>query len=341
MSSAATRRVFFDHDGGVDDFVALGLLLSQTAPMRTPINAVGDRVIEIIGISITPADTYIEPAIESTLRYLDLTHNSHIPVAAGTLNGYTEFPHDWRLDAYKISSQPQLHQQSVPRVARVVPGISGQALMLQTLQNVTGKVDVLLTGPFTNLAWCLEQDASIVDKIDCVIAMAGAVDVAGNVLPQHTQPGETHDKSAEWNVYWDAAAAHVVLSGRFPSLVVRIVSLDATNLVPITAAFLHEFGAQYAYPLSALAGNAYALVSANILRTSLHYFAWDVLTALWLLRPDIFEWTPRHIRVHTAEPSYGRTEPVASDTPNTKAVLVAKPVDPANFYRSTLTAFRC
>jgi purine nucleosidase len=337
----SVRRVFFDHDGGVDDFVALALLLSQTAPMRTPTNAVGDRVIDLLGISITPADTYIEPAIESTLRYLDLTHNSHVPVAAGTIDGYTEFPHDWRLDAYKISSQPQLHQQSVPRVARVVPGTTGQELMLRTLQNAVAKVDVLLTGPFTNLAWCLEQDPSIVDKIDCVIAMAGAVDVAGNVLPQHTKPGETHDKSAEWNVYWDATAAHVVLSGRFPSLTVRIVSLDVTNQVPITAAFLHEFGAQYAYPLSALAGNAYALVSANILRTSLHYFAWDVLTALWLLRPDFFEWSPRHIRVHTAEPSYGRTEPVPNDTPNTKAVLVAKHVDPANFYRATLTAFRC
>src|SRR4051812_22597356 len=105
--NTAPRKVFFDHDGGVDDFVALALLLSQTAPMRTPVNAVGDRVIELIGISITPADTYLEPAVAATLRYLDLTHNSHVPVAGGTLRGYTDFPHEWRLDAYKIAAQPQ------------------------------------------------------------------------------------------------------------------------------------------------------------------------------------------------------------------------------------------
>lgn len=339
--TSKTKRVFFDHDGGVDDYVALGLLVSQTKSMRCAENAVGEHTIEIVGISVTEADCFIEPAVDATLRILDLSGNVDVPVAASTLYGADKFkfPSDWRLDAFKVAAAPQLHQQSVVRRARVVPGVTGQELMLRTLQEATEPVHLLLTGPFTTLAWCLRRDPSIVAKIGSVIAMAGAVHVKGNVLDQHLQPTATHDGSAEWNVFWDAEAARVVLC-EFPALTVRIVSLDVTNGVPIRGDFIERIGAQYAYPLSQLIGNAYALVACNIFRTGLSYFAWDVLTALWLLRPDFFEWEPTHLRVHVDEPSTGRTEPVAVDTPNTKAVLVAKNVDPNNFYTAALTAFR-
>lgn len=333
------KRVFFDHDGGVDDYVALGLLLSQSASMRTAVNAVGEHVIELVGIAVVDADCFVEPAVEATLRYLDLTGNSHVPVAASTLHGPTEFPTDWRLDAFKISAQPQLHQPKFAHKARTAP-MTGQELMLKSLRDAAAPIDVLITGPFSNLAWCLQQDPSIVSKINSVVAMAGAVHVAGNVLKQHIRPTETHDGSAEWNVYWDARAAEVVLC-EFPDLLVRIVSLDVTNHVPIEKPFLVALGAQYDYAMSQLVGNAYALVSANILRTGLCYFGWDVVASLWLLRPDFFTWEEAHIRVHTAEPSMGRTEPVPADTPRTKRVLVAKHVEPSNFYTSTLTAFRC
>lgn len=336
---SASKKVFFDHDGGVDDFVALGLLLSQTASMRSTSNAVGDHVIELVGVAVVDADCFVEPAIEATLRYLDLTGNSHVPVAASTLRGPTEFPQDWRLDSFKISAQPQLHQPKFARSARVA-ALTGQELMLKALREATAPIDVLITGPFSNLAWVLQQDPSVVSKISCVIAMAGAVHVAGNVLKQHIRPTETHDGSAEWNVFWDARAAEVVLCD-FPDLLVRIVSLDTTNQVPIGKDFLVSLGAQYDFPVSQLIGNAYALVSVNILRTGLHYFAWDVLTALWLLRPDFFTWEEVHIRVHVAEPSVGRTEPVPADTPRTKRVLVAKHVEPSNFFSSVLTAARC
>ena len=81
-----------------------------------------------------------------------------------------------------------------------------------------------------------------------VVAMAGAVDVPGNVQSIHIKQGEVHDNSAEWNVYWDPDAAKVVLE-EHPSLNVRLFSLDATNHVPITPAFLVAFGAQYRYKM--------------------------------------------------------------------------------------------
>ena len=63
--------VFFDHDGGLDDYLSLLLLLTYD--------------IDLLGISITPADTLLEGAVPSTRKILDLAGRSAITVAAGTL----------------------------------------------------------------------------------------------------------------------------------------------------------------------------------------------------------------------------------------------------------------
>lgn len=57
MSSVLPRRVLFDHDGGIDDLLSLLLLL------RLP-------NIELVGITITPADCYPQEALLSTKKFL-------------------------------------------------------------------------------------------------------------------------------------------------------------------------------------------------------------------------------------------------------------------------------
>ncbi len=51
------KAVIFDHDGGIDDLLSLLLLL------RLP-------NIEVIGVSITPADCYPDDALISTKKFL-------------------------------------------------------------------------------------------------------------------------------------------------------------------------------------------------------------------------------------------------------------------------------
>jgi len=73
--------VYFDHDGGLDDFLSLLLLLSY------------DHV-DLLGISITPADTLIEAALPATRKILDLAGRSDVTVAAGTLEGLLKVARD-------------------------------------------------------------------------------------------------------------------------------------------------------------------------------------------------------------------------------------------------------
>lgn len=61
------QLVLMDHDGGVDDYLATMVLLTMDH-------------IELLGVVVTPADCYIQPAVSATRKIIDLMGFSHIPV---------------------------------------------------------------------------------------------------------------------------------------------------------------------------------------------------------------------------------------------------------------------
>ena len=52
------KKVYFNHDGGVDDLISLFLLLQM------------DNV-ELTGVSVIPADCYLEPAISASRKIIN------------------------------------------------------------------------------------------------------------------------------------------------------------------------------------------------------------------------------------------------------------------------------
>src|SRR5918992_2206761 len=142
MGKRAGRQVFFDHDGGLDDFLSLLLLLSYEG-------------INLLGISITPADTILEGAVPATQKILDLAGRSDVPVAGGTIEGPNPFPLSWRLDSLKVNDLPVLNQ--LPEIRAPASDLPGQELLAETLRRASGPVTLLLTGPLTNLAWALDR----------------------------------------------------------------------------------------------------------------------------------------------------------------------------------------
>jgi purine nucleosidase len=66
--------------------------------------------------------------------------------------------------------------------------------MARLLLEASERVTMLVTGPLTTVAAALAAAPTIEQKIDEVVWMGGALDVAGNVDPM-VEPG--HDMSAE------------------------------------------------------------------------------------------------------------------------------------------------
>ena len=71
------------------------------------------------------------------------------------------------------------------------------------------KVDILMIGPLTNLALALRLDPAIVDGIGTLTIMGGTVYGRGNTTP-----------AAEFNIYADPEAAHIVFTADIETVVV-------------------------------------------------------------------------------------------------------------------------
>jgi purine nucleosidase len=255
------KLVLMDHDGGVDDYLSTVLLLTM-------------EHVRLLGIVVTPADCYIQPAVSATRKILDLMGRGEVPVAESTVRGLNPFPRAFRRDAFTIDHLPILNEHGEPRTPLAAE--TGQVFMARVLREAPEPVTLLVTGPLTTVAAALDLDPGIEGNIKEILWMGGALNVPGNVDPI-MEGGQ--DVTAEWNVYWDPPAAHRIWQTEIPII---MCPLDITNHVPVTSEYVRTIARNRRYPLSDFAGQCYALV------THQDYFFWDVLTTAYLGRPDLF-----------------------------------------------------
>ena len=304
----ANDLVIFDHDGGVDDYLSLLLLL--TFPN-----------IDLRGVVVTPADCYIEPAVGATRKIIDLAGRADVPVAQSTVRGLNPFPRRARRDSFSINLFPLLNERD--EVATPLVDEPGQMWLAKALRAAAQPTRLLVTGPLTTVQAALEQDPTLVRQVREIVWMGGALRVPGNV--DQTEEGG-QDGSAEWNVYWDPPAAAAVWATGVP---VVMCPLDLTNRVRMTDDFIRTLGRRRRYPFCDLAGQCYALVAHQ------SYYFWDVLTTAYVGCPEMFTVAEEHVRVVPGGPSQGRTEVDAS----ARSVRVLADVDVDRFYDFVLSAW--
>ncbi len=265
------KKVIFDHDGGIDDLLSLLLLLTF-------------KDIEVVGVTITPADCYPDDALTSTLKILSLTNHHTIPVAVGSLAGLNPFPPEWRAQpkfchALPMMLQVQENRQNVIREPAHV-------WMKDYLANTNDNVSVLMTGPATNLAYIIQHYPEYVSKLEKVIWMGGALNVKGNVAMHDS------DGTQEWNAYWDPLATKTLVES---NVNLTLVPLDVTNALPIDRTFLMQL-AESKGELAQLAGQFWAATTTSVPTYEFTYYMWDVLATALLGMPDRF-WVESSVRV--------------------------------------------
>jgi purine nucleosidase len=300
------QLVLMSHDGGVDDYLSTVLLMTMAH-------------VDVLGIVVTPADCYIEPAVSATRKILDLMGRSDVTVAESTVRGINPFPRIFRRDSFTVNLLPILNEHELVRAPLAQE--PGQAFMARVLREAPGPVTILEVGPLSTIAAALDIDPGIEPKIREILWMGGALNVPGNV-DRILEGGQ--DGSAEWNVYWDPPAAHRVWQTDIP---ITMCPLDITNNVPVTPEFMRTIARNRRYPLSDFAGQCYALV------THQDYFFWDVLTTAYLGRPDLFTVREVETAIIPSGPSQGRTILQAGG----KKVRALEGLDKRAFYEYMLT----
>ena len=274
--------VIFDHDGGIDDLLSLMLLLTM------------DHV-DLLGVTITPADCYPDDALLSTLKILTLTGNGHVPVATGNIPGPNPFPPEWRAQPRVCHSMPEMLRTQ--EITDNVQSVAADIWIEQTLKQAESPVTVLMTGPCTNLSAVLSRQSALKAAIKEVIWMGGAIDVKGNVAMHD------HNGTAEWNAYWDPSATRTLIQS---GVNVCLVPLDATNALPVDRAFLIQL-AQSRTPVADLAGQFWAATVTAIPSYEFTYFLWDILaTSIAGLPETAFSKTSGYVNASVSTPDAGR-----------------------------------
>jgi inosine-uridine nucleoside N-ribohydrolase len=164
-------------------------------------------------------------------------------------------------------------------------------VLANAIRSVPG-VTVVELAPMTNLAELARDHPGLGSRVREIVAMAGALDVPGNVVNM---------TSPEYNLYIDAQAADVVLRWRGVHKI--IVPLDACDEVPVTPMFLDS--------IAASSRARAAQVDSKLLGSPYYYsgsqYFWDPAAAIVATDPAVAApATERLAVVQEAGPDHGR-----------------------------------
>ena len=156
-------------------------------------------------------------------------------------------------------------------------------------------VTLIPTGPMTNIATAIQREPEILDNVERIVSMGGAMREGGNRSP-----------SAEFNILVDPHAARLVYECGKP---VTAMGLDVTHQVLSTRERVARIRD---------VGNAVATATADMLSFFHRYDTkkygsegaplHDPCTVAWLLRPELFETRTCNLSVETeSELTLGHT----------------------------------
>ena len=192
------RRIILDTDPGIDDALALFLALASPEVQLEAVTTVSGNV----DVAFT---TY------NALTLLELAGRTDIPVARGCDRPLIRQP----FNAAFVHGDNGLGGLQLPEPSIQPLAAHAIDVIIEKVMAAPGEITLVAIGPLTNIALALRREPRIVQQVREVVIMGGALRVPGNDTP-----------AAEFNIYVDPQAAHIVLHAGWP---IRLVSLDVTT----------------------------------------------------------------------------------------------------------------
>jgi len=199
---APPRRIILDVDPGIDD--ALAMLLAVASPE-----------LDLAGVTVTGGNCPLDQGVRNARAVLDLVA-SPVPVLPGVALPLIRPPY----------TAPETHGDSGLGNARLreppayIDGEHAVDFLVREIMRAEEPATLVAVAPLTNVALAIRREPRIVERVREVIVMGGAIDAPGNTTPL-----------AEFNVYVDPHAAHIVLHSGLPLV---LVPWDITSQVLLT-----------------------------------------------------------------------------------------------------------
>lgn len=179
--------LLIDTDPGVDD--ALALLMAFADPRH-----------EVVGLTIAAGNVGLRHTVRNALKLCEVVGRSDVPVFPGCDRPLLH-PSP---DAANVHGEDGFGDAGLPAAKHAAQARHAAEAIIELSHRHAGRLLLVALGPLTNLALALRLDPSLPSRVARLVVMGGAVTGHGNITP-----------SAEFNVYFDPEAAHIVFEA-FP-----------------------------------------------------------------------------------------------------------------------------
>lgn len=208
-----TKKIILDTDPGIDD--ALAILLALASPE-----------LELLGLTVVSGNCTAQQGVTNALGVLTLAGRPEIPVYKGA-----EIPLvQPLLIAPETHGATGLGYASLPESEHTVQNEHAVDYLINTVLQYPDQITIVAVGPLTNLALAIRMQPHFAAAIKEIIIMGGAIHHGGNTTPL-----------AEFNLYCDPHAAHIVFHAGIP---ITLVPLDATYQTLLTHEDVHSLSPQ-------------------------------------------------------------------------------------------------
>jgi len=191
------ERIIIDTDPGVDD--AFTFLLALASPE-----------IQLEALTTTQGNVTVEKATRNALSILELGHAGHVPVAQGSLLPLIQ---PLRASA-AVHGESGIGNSRLPEPQAKPLQEHAVDYLIERVLAEPGEISIFPIGPLTNIAMAIRKEPGFAKAVKQLVIMGGAIREGGNMTPL-----------AEFNIYVDPHAAHIVFHSGIP---ITLIPLDVT-----------------------------------------------------------------------------------------------------------------
>ncbi len=255
-----TKPIIIDTDPGHDDAFALLMAMASTDD------------VEVIGVTTVAGNAQLDKITYNALRLRELVGRHEIPIYEGCARPMVND----LVTAEYVHGESGLDGPDLPEPTHGVESEHAVDYLVDTLRAASPRsITVCLIGPMTNMGMALVKAPDIAASIAEFVIMGGSFHAGGNITT-----------TAEFNIYVDPHAAHVVLESGVP---ITIMPLDVTHQAQATPDRVAAFRA-----LGEPVGNAVGAMLDFVERFDIALYGFegfplhDPTVIAYLIEPGIF-----------------------------------------------------
>ena len=258
------RKVIIDTDPGIDDAVAIGLALF-------------DETIEIVLMTTVSGNVSLAHTTNNILK-LQRFWNKKIPVAMGAEQPILREA----INASEVHGESGMDGYDFPEANHdLLLENNAVEAMYQALVASQEKLTIVAIGPLTNIGLLLRLHPTIVNKIEELIIMGGAIN-RGNV-----------GVYSEFNIASDPEAARIVFTSTVPKVLVPLEIGHQSRIMPKESLLLKEMN-----QTGEMIHGLFQRYRGGSFETGIEMY--DVCAIAYLLQREMFEVTSCFVGIEVA-----------------------------------------